>query len=59
MADADVSEYGRGLAAARWGNQVAMRSAEVVIERVGELPAEIRAALHEVTAPAGEPDGDG
>ena len=59
MDDAQASEAARELARARWGNQVAVRSAQVAIERVAELPAELRAALHEVTAPGGEPDADG
>jgi hypothetical protein len=60
MSDAQATAAARELARARWGNQVAVRSAETVIERVGELPAEIRAAVHEVTAPAaGDADGDG
>ena len=53
----DASEAGRALAAARWGNTVAVRSAETVIERAAELPAEIRAAVHEATGEA--PDGHG
>ena len=54
MADtSEASEAGRALVAARWGNTVAVRSAHVVIERVGELPAELVEQLHEVTAPAG------
>jgi hypothetical protein len=60
MTDPDASEHGRGLNRSRWGNQVAVRSAETVIERADELPAEIRAAVHEATAPpGGEPHGDG
>jgi hypothetical protein len=60
MADtSEASEAGRALVAARWGNQVAVRSAETVIERAAELPAELRAAVHEATGPAGgEPNGD-
>lgn len=62
MSNADArSEQASRAARERWGNQVAVRSAETVIERAGELPAEIRAAVHEVTAPAGgevPADGD-
>jgi hypothetical protein len=58
MADAqDASEAARSLAAARWGDAVARRAAQVVIERAGQLPADIREAVHEATA--GGEDGAG
>ena len=60
MADPDASEHARALNRARWGSQVAVRSAEVVIERADELPADIREQVHQATAPpGGESRGDG
>jgi hypothetical protein len=51
MADAhDASEAARSLANARWGDAVARRAAQVVIERAGQLPADLREQVHEATA---------
>lgn len=57
MADPDASEHARALNRARWGNQVVVRSAETVIERVDELPADLREQLHQLTGEAGDGDG--
>jgi hypothetical protein len=59
MADTQASEHGRELARARWGSQAVDRAAQVVISRAAEVSPELRAELHEVTAPAGERDGSG
>jgi hypothetical protein len=60
MADPDLSEHARELNRARWGSQVVDKAAQVVISRVAELPAEIRAQVHEATGPAGgDSHGDG
>ena len=60
MADSHdgASEAGRALLARRWGNQVVVRSAQVLIPRISELPDDLREQLHEATAPPGG-DGDG
>jgi hypothetical protein len=60
MSDADeaAQQAARALAAKRWGNAVVVRSAEVVISRVDELPDATRAAVHEATGPAGGDPGD-
>lgn len=64
MSTADAPEAARAAQAShaartRWvereGNPVLVRSAHVVIERAGELPAALREQLHQAT---GEADGD-
>jgi hypothetical protein len=45
------SEAGRALIRRRWGNQVVVRSAHTVIERVDELPGDLREQLHQATGP--------
>jgi hypothetical protein len=45
------SEAGRALIRRRWGNQVVVRSAQVVLERRDELPDDLREQLHEATGP--------
>jgi hypothetical protein len=45
------SEAGRALIRRRWGNQVVVRSAHLVLERVDELPDEVREQLHQATGP--------
>jgi hypothetical protein len=57
--DDAASEAARALVARRWGSQAVERAAAVVISRVGELPDETRAAVHEATGPPGGGDGDG
>ena len=37
------------LAMARWGNQVAVRAAQTVSDRVDQLPAGLRQAVNEAT----------
>jgi hypothetical protein len=53
MADTNdaASEAGRALIRRRWGNQVVVRSAQVVIERRDELPDDLREQLHQATGP--------
>jgi hypothetical protein len=57
MADTqnDASEAARAMLRQRWGNAVVVRSAQVVIERVDELPEALREQLHQATGevPAG------
>jgi hypothetical protein len=51
MADAQASSAGRELARARWTpSPVVLRSAQLVIERVAELPDGLREQVHEATA---------
>jgi hypothetical protein len=58
MADAqDTSEAARSLANARWGGTVARRAALTVIDRVADLPDDLRGQVHDATAPAGD-EGD-
>jgi hypothetical protein len=45
-------EAARTAARARWGAQVVTRSAEVVIERVDELPDAVRERVHQATEEA-------
>jgi len=60
MSNADTPERpGVAGARARWGAQVAVRSAGIVIERAGQLPDDIREQVHQATAPAGESGDDG
>jgi hypothetical protein len=47
-----ASEAARELAAKRWGNQVVVRSAQVVIERHAELPDDLREQLHQANEEA-------
>jgi hypothetical protein len=56
MSDAQASDAARALAQARWGDTVVRRAAEVVIERVDELPPTVRAQLHLATADQEDPD---
>jgi hypothetical protein len=50
------SEAGRALIRRRWGNQVVVRSAQVVIERRDELPGDLREQVHEATGPEDKAD---
>jgi len=54
MTDAQVSEAGRALARARWGDAVVRRSAAAVLERA-DLTDTTRAELEQIAAR----DGDG
>jgi hypothetical protein len=62
MADTnEASEAARSLVAFRWGpagSRELARSAGIVIERADQLPADLRAAVHEATA-GGEDDERG
>ena len=58
MSNADASERAELAARARWGARVAVRSAHVVIDRAGELPADVREAVHLATGPAGGEPGE-
>jgi len=63
---ADASEAARSLANPRWGGRGVIRSANVVVERVDELPDEVRARVHETIIEAADrilvrltpPDGE-
>jgi hypothetical protein len=55
-ADAVRAEAARSAARARWGDQVAVRAAQTVIERAAELPLTVRAQVHLATAD--QEDGD-
>jgi len=56
MSSADASEVARHAARVRWGSQVPEKAAEVVLERMDELPPTVRAELHLKTA---DPKGHG
>jgi hypothetical protein len=53
----DASEAARSLVAHRWGSQRVEKAAELVLERVDELPEVMRAQLHMATADV-EEDGE-
>ncbi len=55
MADTQATAAGQALARSRWGNRVAVRAAELVIERAAELPREVADEVHEAT---GRKDSD-
>jgi hypothetical protein len=63
MADTnEAREAARALVAFRWGppgSRELARSASIVIERAGELPDDLRQALHEATAGGDPGDGPG
>ena len=56
MSTPDTAAAARELNRSRWGNQVAVRSARITIERADELPADLREAVHLATGPAGGDD---
>jgi hypothetical protein len=55
MADPELTEAAQVLNRGRWGNRVAVRAAQLVIERAAELPpdvaAEVTAAIQEIPGP--------
>src|SRR5260370_38901564 len=53
MSPSEVASHAAKTRVEREGNPVLTRSAQVVIERVGELPAEIRERVHQATGPPG------
>jgi hypothetical protein len=58
ISDADTaSEAGRALNRLRWGNQVAVRAAETVIERADQVPDALRAEVLQALAQNGDNDG--
>jgi hypothetical protein len=63
MADRnEASEAGRALIAGRWGpagTRELARSANIVIDRADQLPADLREQVHQATAPPGGEDGAG
>jgi hypothetical protein len=54
----DASEAARSLVAHCWGNQVAVRAAQTVIDRVAELPPAVREQVHEATGSGEEARDD-
>jgi hypothetical protein len=57
MAYSDAHEAAKALALQRWGTRALVRAAAVVLDRVDELPEEVRAAVHEATGDHEADDG--
>jgi hypothetical protein len=55
MSTSDASSAARELNRIRWGDAVARRAAQVVIERADQLPDDLREQVHQATA-GGEGD---
>jgi hypothetical protein len=58
MSDPDPASAARELNRIRWGDTVARRAAQVVIDRADQLPDDIRQAVHDATA-GGDSRDDG